>query len=87
MGRILCLMAAVTTMSSVALATASQAADIGVTKGHTIHSRTAQFERRHRIPRCSDPFSCFPLYGAYGPYGGVGYWSAYSYGFDYYVYR
>jgi len=28
-----------------------------------------------------------PPYGAYGPYGGVGYWSAYSYGFDYYVYR
>jgi hypothetical protein len=23
--------------------------------------------------------SCFPLYGAYGPYGGEAYWSAFSY--------
>jgi hypothetical protein len=27
---------------------------------------------------CADRFSCWPLYGAYGPYGGVGYWGAYS---------
>ena len=87
MRRFLCLMTAVTTMSCVALTTVSQAADIDMTKRHTIRSRTAQFERWHRIPRCPDAFSCFPLYGAYGPYGGVGYWSAYSYGYDYYVYR
>lgn len=27
---------------------------------------------------CPDRFSCSPLYGAYGPYGGVGYWTAYG---------
>ena len=28
--------------------------------------------------RCPDRYSCSPLYGAYGPYGGVGYWAAYT---------
>jgi hypothetical protein len=27
---------------------------------------------------CPDALSCYPLYGAYGPYGGVAYWGAYS---------
>jgi len=27
-----------------------------------------------------DRYSCAPLYGAYGPYGGRDYWAAYSYG-------
>jgi hypothetical protein len=27
---------------------------------------------------CPDGFSCYPLYGAYGPYGGVAYWGAYT---------
>jgi hypothetical protein len=27
---------------------------------------------------CPDGYSCAPLYGAYGPYGGVGYWGAYT---------
>jgi hypothetical protein len=27
---------------------------------------------------CPDRYSCSPLYGAYGPYGGVGYWGAYT---------
>ena len=27
---------------------------------------------------CPDGFSCYPLYGAYGPYGGTAYWGAYS---------
>lgn len=26
---------------------------------------------------CRD-FSCYPLYGAYGPYGGLSYWGAYT---------
>jgi len=30
-------------------------------------------------PSCPDPYSCFPLYGAYGPYGGSRYWGAYTY--------
>src|SRR5262245_2945779 len=28
--------------------------------------------------RCPDGISCYPLYGAYGPYGGTGYWAAYT---------
>ena len=28
---------------------------------------------------CPDGYSCFPLYGAYAPIGGVGYWGAYTY--------
>ena len=27
---------------------------------------------------CPDGYSCFPLYGAYSPIGGVGYWGAYT---------
>ena len=28
---------------------------------------------------CPDGYSCHPLYGAYGPYGGVGFWGAYTF--------
>jgi hypothetical protein len=28
---------------------------------------------------CADGYSCFPLYGAYGPYGGTEYWGAYTF--------
>ena len=27
---------------------------------------------------CPDGYSCSPLYGAYGPYGGKAYWGAYT---------
>jgi hypothetical protein len=27
---------------------------------------------------CPDGYSCYPLYGAYGPYGGVAYWDGYT---------
>lgn len=30
-------------------------------------------------PACPDPYSCYPLYGAYGPYGGAAYWTRYTY--------
>lgn len=33
---------------------------------------------RHRHWGCPDRYSCMALYGAYGPYGGVGYWGAYT---------
>lgn len=37
-------------------------------------------ELRRVCPRrCPDGYSCAPLYGAYGPYGGVGYWAGYTY--------
>jgi hypothetical protein len=29
-------------------------------------------------PACPDGYSCAPLYGAYGPYGGKAYWGAYT---------
>jgi hypothetical protein len=31
-----------------------------------------------RRPACPDPYMCRSLYGAYGPYGGRGYWSMYT---------
>lgn len=34
---------------------------------------------------CPDGYSCAPLYGAYGPYGGVSYWGGYTdSGWNYY---
>lgn len=27
---------------------------------------------------CPDGYSCYPLYGAYGPYGGLAYWGSYT---------
>jgi hypothetical protein len=30
-------------------------------------------------PACPDPYSCSPLYGAYGPYGGGAYWTRFTY--------
>jgi hypothetical protein len=43
---------------------------------------------RHCPTRCPDRYSCAPLYGAYGPWGGQQYWAAYSYswGPSYYYY-
>jgi hypothetical protein len=35
--------------------------------------------RRSCAPAC-DRYSCSALYGAFGPYGGAAYWSAYTYG-------
>jgi hypothetical protein len=29
-------------------------------------------------PICPEGYSCYPLYGAYGPYGGIAYWDAYT---------
>jgi hypothetical protein len=28
---------------------------------------------------CPDRYSCYPLYGAYGPYSGQGFWGGYTY--------
>jgi hypothetical protein len=34
---------------------------------------------RHVCRRvCPSRYSCSPLYGAYGPFGGTGYWGAYT---------
>jgi hypothetical protein len=40
---------------------------------------------RECLRGCPDGNSCYPLFGAYGPYGGLAYWGAYSYNvWDYY---
>ena len=35
--------------------------------------------RRSCYRGCPDGLSCYPLYGAYGPWGGKGYWRSYTY--------
>lgn len=45
----------------------------------TCHGDLCQW-RRVCWHGCPDRYSCSPLYGAYGPYGGPAYWGAYSYG-------
>jgi hypothetical protein len=29
-------------------------------------------------PVCPEGYGCYPLYGAYGPWGGTAYWSSFS---------
>src|ERR1700742_1513302 len=68
---------------------AAHAADMGVVEGGASVA-TAECPR-HRVcgPQgcswqrfcrvgCPDGYSCAPLYGAYGPYGGTAYWGAYT---------
>jgi len=52
------------------------AADMGVTTPPTVHTYIKR-ERRYYVG-CPDGYSCYPLYGAYGPYGGKAYWAAYT---------
>jgi hypothetical protein len=58
------------------------AAEVAVTPSDVERSRAVRHhhrraERRHYIG-CPDGYSCYPLYGAYGPYGGQAYWAAYT---------
>lgn len=75
--------AAILAISSFALLMASpgQAADLNVNKRHISRSDCGPYGcRSHRITYgCPDGLSCYPLYGAYGPYGGAAYWGTYSY--------
>jgi hypothetical protein len=85
--RRLLLIAAITMAAASAVLLAAkpgQAADLGVHARHVSRSHCGPSGCRwHRVNyRCPD-LSCYPLYGAYGPYGGAGYWGAYSYGYDY----
>lgn len=85
MRRALYSVAAITAISSVALlfASAGQAADLTGTKRHFSRSDCGPYgcQWQRKLSRCPDRFSCYPLYGAYGPYGGAAYWGAYSYGY------
>ena len=89
MRRALCVVAALTAISSVGLVRTGQSAELELSKRYVTHQDCdhSGCNWHRRYPRCPDSFSCYPLYGAYGPYGGAGYWGTYSYGYDYYVYR
>jgi hypothetical protein len=86
MRRPLYFVAAIIAISSLAwlFASPGQAADFNVNKRHVSRSDCGPSGcRRHRITYgCPDRVSCYPLYGAYGPYGGAAYWGAYSYGYQ-----
>jgi hypothetical protein len=69
---------------------------LGADAGLPVGQRAARHYRvveecgwRHCRTRCPDRYSCAPLYGAYGPWGGPQYWAAYSYtwGPSYYYYK
>jgi hypothetical protein len=90
MRRGLCVLAVLTAISSFGLVSIGQAAELELSKRYVSRpdcDHSGCREWRGKRARCPDRFSCYPLYGAYDPYGGPGYWGAYSYGYDYYVYR
>jgi hypothetical protein len=59
------------------------AADAPILK-KTVAVRAAAHCRHDRCRSpCPDRYSCSPLYGAYGPWGGEHYWAAYSYTWGY----
>ncbi len=78
--------------ASVAVSLDANAADVSVLRGdqHWVASanRYCQDLQRcgpdgcnwyHVCTRpCPDGYSCAPLYGAYGPYGGASYWGGYT---------
>jgi hypothetical protein len=90
MRRALCLLLAIIAICSLSLFYGqTQATELTVGKRYVTRSDCGPrgCEWRRRVHGCPDRLSCYPLYGAYGPYGGVAYWSAYSYGYDYYGWR
>jgi hypothetical protein len=87
MRRLLLITAMTIATASVALLFASQghAADLNVNKRHISRSDCGPSGcRRYRTYACPDRLSCYPLYGAYGPYGGAAYWGTYSYDYNSY---
>lgn len=55
----------------------SAAAEVGIRKAPA-YSKAGGRAWKYSRRGCPDRYSCFPLYGAYGPWGGVAYWSAYT---------
>ena len=84
MRRALYFVAAIIAISSFALLFASpgRAAELEVNKRHVSRSDCGPAGCRRITYGCPDRVSCYPLYGAYGPYGGAAYWGAYSYGYQ-----
>jgi hypothetical protein len=60
------------------LSVETQAAGLALSPPH----RAAAYRHRHYVYRwrCPERYTCYPLYGAYGPFGGVAYWDAYTAG-------
>ncbi len=58
------------------------AAEVAVASPNVDQVRPVRRHVRRVEPRhflgCPDGYSCYPLYGAYGPYGGQAYWAAYT---------
>jgi len=72
-GKVICVVGAAL---AVLLSLPGDASADGVTVKHHRRVVTQTYVMR---PACPDPYSCAPLYGAYGPYGGAAYWSRYTY--------
>ena len=74
MGKVICVVAAAL---AVLLSSPGDASADGMAVKH--HARKAVAHTFVVRPACPDPYSCSPLYGAYGPYGGAAYWTRYTY--------
>ena len=74
MGKVICVVAAAL---AVLLSLPGDASADSMTVKH--HARKGVAHTSVVRPACPDPYSCAPLYGAYGPYGGAAYWTRYTY--------
>lgn len=75
MSKVICVLAAalaVIVSSSDDASADSVAVKHHARRGAVVHTSVVR-------PACPDPYSCSPLYGAYGPYGGAAYWTRYTY--------
>ena len=73
-GKVICVVAAAL---AVLLSLPGDASADNMTVKH--HARKGVAHTSVVRPACPDPYSCAPLYGAYGPYGGAAYWTRYTY--------
>ena len=49
-------------------------------RAHHVYVHRVRHVHFHHWNWCPDKWSCYSLYGAYGPFGGAAYWSKYSWG-------
>lgn len=75
-----------TVLSIVSLAIFLSGTTAALSADAAVRVRDAPVVKKHAVygckrGRCACPRGdyCYPLYGAYGPWGGKGYWSGYSY--------
>jgi hypothetical protein len=69
--------------ASFASANLAFAADASIPKKAVAVRASAHCRHDRCHTPCPDRYSCSPLYGAYGPWGGEQYWAAYSYTWGY----